>query len=81
MKVHPQAHGAAPGSIGGLEIGASSGEGEVEGALVGLHGEEMDENVSGWGIDVLGGQVEFLSNLVGQGGPLQLRLPTLGPRQ
>ena len=38
MKVHPQAHGAAPGSIGGLEIGASSGEGEVEGVLVGLHG-------------------------------------------
>ena len=35
MKVHPQAHGAAPGSIAGLEIGAS-GEGEEEGALVGL---------------------------------------------
>ena len=39
MKVHPQAHGAAPGSIGGLEIGASSGgEGEEEGSLVGLQG-------------------------------------------
>ena len=35
MKVHPQAHGAAPGSIAGLGIGAS-GEGEEEGALVGL---------------------------------------------
>ena len=35
MKVHPHAHGAAPGSIAGLEIGAS-GAGEEEGALVGL---------------------------------------------
>ena len=52
MKVHPQAHGAAPGSIAGLEIGASIGEGEEEGALVGLHGGgEMDENgneFAGW---------------------------------
>ena len=50
MKVHPQAHGAAPGSIAGLEIGASSsGEGEGEGALVGLEIEkQMDENSSGW---------------------------------
>ena len=35
MKVHPQAHGAAPGSIAGLEIGVC-GAGEEEGALVGL---------------------------------------------
>ena len=71
MKVPPQAHGAAPGSIAGLEIGAS-GAGEEEGALVGL--------LSG------GRKVRIISsqafpNLVGQGGPLQLRLPTLGPRQ
>ena len=45
MKVHPQEHGAAPGSIAGLEIGAS-GEGEEEGAVVGLH--EMGEIISGW---------------------------------
>ena len=71
MKVHPHAHGAAPGSIAGLEIGVC-GAGEEEGALVGLLS-------GGRKVRIISSQA--FSNLVGQGGPLQLRLPTLGPRQ